>query len=157
MCIRDSINAEYGILNDNDMSIAPAVGALSAYLAKIISSRPFLSLRDFGKKMIAMLPRPLADRARQAEEYARGMAAGGGTLFDELGFYYVGPIDGHNMEHLLPVLENVRDAIDGPILVHVVTEKGRGHPFEAVSYTHLRAHETVLDLVCRLLLEKKKR
>ncbi len=118
------------ILNDNDMSIAPAVGALSAYLAKIISSRPFLSLRDFGKKMIAMLPRPLADRARQAEEYARGMAAGGGTLFDELGFYYVGPIDGHNMEHLLPVLENVRDAIDGPILVHVVTEKGRGHPFE---------------------------
>ncbi len=117
------------ILNDNDMSIAPAVGAMSAYLAKVISSRPFLSLRDFGKKMIAMLPRPLADRARQAEEYARGMAAGGGTLFDELGFYYVGPIDGHNMEHLLPVLENVRDAIDGPILVHVVTEKGRGHPF----------------------------
>ncbi|MCJ9429111.1 1-deoxy-D-xylulose-5-phosphate synthase [Kordiimonas marina] len=117
------------ILNDNDMSIAPAVGALSAYLAKIVSSRTFLSIRDFGKKMINMLPRPLADRARQAEEYARGIAAGGGTLFDELGFYYVGPIDGHNMEHLLPVLENVRDAIDGPILVHVVTEKGHGHPF----------------------------
>ncbi|WP_262689509.1 1-deoxy-D-xylulose-5-phosphate synthase [Kordiimonas aestuarii] len=118
------------ILNDNDMSIAPAVGGLSAYLAKIVSSHTFLSLRGIGKKLIDMLPRPLADRARQAEEYARGMAAGGGTLFDELGFYYVGPIDGHNLDHLLPVLENVRDAIDGPILVHVVTEKGRGHPFE---------------------------
>ncbi len=117
------------ILNDNDMSIAPAVGGLSAYLAKIISSKPFMEMRDWGKKMIEILPRPLADRARQAEEYARGMAAGGGTLFDELGFYYVGPIDGHNMDHLLPVLENVRDAIDGPILVHVVTEKGKGHPF----------------------------
>ena len=119
------------ILNDNDMSIAPAVGALSAYLAKIISSETFLSLRGFGKKIIEMLPKPLADRARLAEETARGMAAGGGTLFDELGFYYVGPIDGHNMEHLLPVLENVRDAADGPMLIHVVTEKGRGHPFEA--------------------------
>ncbi|MCK0069721.1 1-deoxy-D-xylulose-5-phosphate synthase [Kordiimonas laminariae] len=117
------------ILNDNDMSIAPAVGGLSAYLAKIISSKPFMEMRDWGKKMIELLPRPLADRARQAEEYARGMATGGGTLFDELGFYYVGPIDGHNMDHLLPVLENVRDAIDGPILVHVVTEKGKGHPF----------------------------
>lgn len=118
------------ILNDNDMSIAPAVGGLSAYLAKIVSSHTFLSLRDFGKKIIEKLPRAIADRARQAEEYARGMAAGGGTLFDELGFYYVGPIDGHNMDHLLPVLENVRDAFDGPILVHVVTEKGKGHPFE---------------------------
>lgn len=117
------------ILNDNDMSIAPAVGSLSAYLAKIISSGPFLSLREFGKKIIEMLPRPLADRARLAEETARGMAIGGGTLFDELGFYYVGPIDGHRMDHLLPVLENVRDATEGPILVHVVTEKGRGHPF----------------------------
>lgn len=117
------------ILNDNDMSIAPAVGGLSAYLARIISSETFLSLRGFGKKIIEMLPKPLADRARLAEETARGMAAGGGTLFDELGFYYVGPIDGHNMEHLLPVLENVRDAADGPMLIHVVTEKGRGHPF----------------------------
>lgn len=117
------------ILNDNDMSIAPAVGGLSAYLAKIISSETFLSLRGFGKKIVEMLPKPLADRARLAEETARGMAAGGGTLFDELGFYYVGPIDGHNMDHLLPVLENVRDATDGPMLVHVVTEKGRGHPF----------------------------
>ncbi|MBL4639873.1 MAG: 1-deoxy-D-xylulose-5-phosphate synthase, partial [Kordiimonadaceae bacterium] len=118
------------ILNDNDMSIAPAVGALSAYLAKIISSETFLSLRGFGKKIIELLPRPLADRARLWEESARGMALGGGTLFDELGFYYVGPIDGHNMDHLLPVLENVRDTGEGPILVHVVTEKGRGHPFE---------------------------
>ena len=117
------------ILNDNDMSIAPAVGGLSAYLAKIISSETFLSLRGFGKKFIEMLPRALADRARLWEESARGLALGGGTLFDELGFYYVGPIDGHKMDHLLPVLENVRDAVDGPILVHVVTEKGKGHPF----------------------------
>jgi len=117
------------ILNDNDMSIAPAVGGLSAYLAKIISSETFLSMRGFGKKLIEMLPRPLADRARVWEESARGIAIGGGTLFDELGFYYVGPVDGHNMDHLLPVLENVRDAKDGPILVHVVTEKGKGHPF----------------------------
>jgi 1-deoxy-D-xylulose-5-phosphate synthase len=117
------------ILNDNDMSIAPAVGGLSAYLARIISSETFLSLRGFGKKLIEMLPRPLADRARLWEESARGLALGGGTLFDELGFYYVGPIDGHNLDHLMPVLENVRDAIDGPILVHVVTEKGKGHPF----------------------------
>ncbi|WP_373460195.1 1-deoxy-D-xylulose-5-phosphate synthase [Pseudokordiimonas caeni] len=118
------------ILNDNDMSIAPAVGAMSAYLARILSSQSFLSFREFGKKLIAKLPKPLANTARRAEEYARGIATGG-TLFDELGFYYVGPIDGHNMEHLLPVLENVRDAEEGPILVHVVTEKGRGHPFEA--------------------------
>ncbi|GHF26645.1 1-deoxy-D-xylulose-5-phosphate synthase [Kordiimonas sediminis] len=117
------------ILNDNDMSIAPAVGAMSAYLAKILSSHQFLSLRDIGKKLISKLPRSLANTARRAEEYARGIATGG-TLFDELGFYYVGPIDGHNMDHMLPILENVRDAQDGPILVHVVTEKGRGHPFE---------------------------
>ncbi|PCI62225.1 MAG: 1-deoxy-D-xylulose-5-phosphate synthase [Kordiimonadales bacterium] len=118
------------ILNDNDMSIAPAVGGLSAYLAKIISSETFLSLRGFGKKIIEMLPRPLADRARLWEESVRGMAIGGGTLFDELGFYYVGPIDGHRMDHLIPILENVRDTHEGPILVHVVTEKGRGHPFD---------------------------
>lgn len=117
------------ILNDNDMSIAPAVGGLSAYLAKIISSETFLSLRGAGKKLIEMMPRPLADRARLWEESARGLAIGGGTLFDELGFYYVGPIDGHNMDHLLPVLENVRDAQEGPMLIHVVTEKGKGHPF----------------------------
>ena len=117
------------ILNDNDMSIAPAVGAMSAYLARIHSSRSFMTLRDIGKKLIEHLPRPLADTARRAEEYARGITTGG-TLFDELGMYYVGPIDGHNMDHLLPVLENVRDAPYGPILIHVVTEKGKGHPFE---------------------------
>jgi 1-deoxy-D-xylulose-5-phosphate synthase len=116
------------ILNDNDMSIAPPVGALSAYLARLLSSRPFLSMRDAMKAMARRLPRSLHVAARKADEYARGMATGG-TLFEELGFYYVGPIDGHNMEHLLPVLENVRDAKDGPILVHVVTQKGKGYKF----------------------------
>ncbi|USI71901.1 1-deoxy-D-xylulose-5-phosphate synthase [Sphingomonas morindae] len=114
------------ILNDNDMSIAPPVGGLSAYLAQIVSSRPFLSLRDVAKKIAQRLPRPLADAARKTDEYARGMAIGG-TLFEELGFYYVGPIDGHNLDHLIPVLENVRDAAQGPILVHVVTKKGHGY------------------------------
>jgi 1-deoxy-D-xylulose-5-phosphate synthase len=114
------------ILNDNDMSIAPPVGALSAYLARLLSSRSYFSIRDIGKQMAKHLPRPLQTAARRAEEYARGMATGG-TLFEELGFYYVGPINGHRMDHLLPVLENVRDAKDGPILVHVVTQKGKGY------------------------------
>ena len=114
------------ILNDNDMSIAPPVGGLSAYLAQIVSSRPFLSLRDLAKKFANRLPRPLADAARKTDEFARGMAMGG-TLFEELGFYYVGPVDGHNLEQLIPVLENVRDAGEGPILVHVVTQKGKGY------------------------------
>ncbi len=116
------------VLNDNDMSIAPAVGSLSAYLARILSSRSFLTVREAAKKFLDSLPRTLAETARRAEEYARGIATGG-TLFDELGFYYIGPIDGHNLDHLLPVLENVRDTDFGPILVHVVTEKGRGNPF----------------------------
>jgi len=116
------------ILNDNDMSIAPAVGAMSAYLAKILSSRSFLTVRDIAKRFLDFLPKPMADMARRAEQNARGTATGS-TLFDELGFYYVGPIDGHNMDHLLPVLENVRDAKQGPMLVHVVTEKGRGNPW----------------------------
>ena len=121
------------ILNDNDMSIAPPVGALSAYLAQIVSSRPFLSLRDLAKRIARKLPRPLHDAARKTEEFARGLATGG-TLFEELGFYYVGPVDGHNLEHLLPVLENVRDAEEGPILVHVVTQKGKGYaPAEAAA------------------------
>lgn len=121
------------ILNDNDMSIAPPVGALSAYLARLLSSRPFLGLRDAAKHVAKRLPRPLQQAAKRAEEYARGMATGG-TLFEELGFYYVGPIDGHNLEHLLPVLENVRDAPEGPILVHVVTQKGKGYaPAEAAA------------------------
>jgi len=119
------------ILNDNDMSIAPPVGALSAYLARLLSSHSYLSLRDIGKQLARLLPRSLQTAARRAEEYARGMATGG-TLFEELGFYYVGPIDGHKLDHLLPVLENVRDAKDGPILVHVVTQKGKGYaPAEA--------------------------
>ena len=123
------------ILNDNDMSIAPPVGALSAYLARLLSSRSFLELREAVKQLARRaLPPPLAKAAARAEEYARGMATGGGTLFEELGFYYVGPIDGHNLEHLLPVLENVRDAAEGPILVHVVTQKGKGYaPAEAAA------------------------
>ncbi|WP_442679160.1 1-deoxy-D-xylulose-5-phosphate synthase [Sphingomonas sp. ASY06-1R] len=119
------------ILNDNDMSIAPPVGGLSAYLAWLVSSKPFLGLRDIAKRIARRLPRPLHDAARKSEEFARGMAMGG-TLFEQLGFYYVGPIDGHNLDHLIPVLENVRDAGEGPILVHVVTKKGKGYaPAEA--------------------------
>jgi len=114
------------ILNDNDMSIAPPVGALSAYLAQIVSSRPFLTMRDIAKRVARAMPRPLHSAARKADEFARGLAMGG-TLFEELGFYYVGPVDGHDLDHLLPVLENVRDAEEGPILVHVVTQKGKGY------------------------------
>ena len=119
------------ILNDNDMSIAPPVGGLSAYLAKIVSSRPFLELREVARKLSRKLPEPLHVAARKTDEFARGMAMGG-TLFEELGFYYVGPIDGHNLDHLIPVLENVRDAAEGPCLIHVVTQKGKGYaPAEA--------------------------
>jgi 1-deoxy-D-xylulose-5-phosphate synthase len=120
------------VLNDNDMSIAPPVGAMSAYLSRLISSRSFLSLRDFAAKMAKRFPRTLERTARRAEEYARGILTGG-TLFEELGFYYVGPIDGHNLDHLLPVLRNLRDS-DGmePVLLHVVTQKGKGYaPAEA--------------------------
>ncbi|MBB5752080.1 1-deoxy-D-xylulose-5-phosphate synthase [Prosthecomicrobium pneumaticum] len=119
------------ILNDNDMSIAPPTGAMSAYLARLVSGRAYRSFRGAAKQLAKKLPRFLHDKAKQAEEYARGFWTGG-TLFEELGFYYVGPIDGHNLTHLLPVLENVRDATDGPILVHVVTQKGKGYaPAEA--------------------------
>jgi len=119
------------ILNDNDMSIAPPVGAMSAYLARLVSSRSYRGLREIGKKLAHLLPRPMEVGAKRAEEFARGMVTGG-TLFEELGFYYVGPIDGHNLDHLIPVLENVRDAQNGPILVHVVTKKGKGYaPAEA--------------------------
>ena len=121
------------ILNDNDMSIAPPVGGLSAYLARLVSSRPFLSLREVAKRISRKLPEPLHIAARKTDEFARGMAMGG-TLFEELGFYYVGPIDGHNLEHLIPVLENVRDAAEGPCLIHVVTKKGHGYaPAEAAA------------------------
>ncbi|UZK71131.1 1-deoxy-D-xylulose-5-phosphate synthase [Sphingomonas sp. S1-29] len=114
------------ILNDNDMSIAPPVGGLSAYLSRIVSSREFLGLRETLKKFARRLPRPMHAAARKTDEFARGLTMGG-TLFEELGFYYVGPIDGHNLDHLIPVLENVRDAEEGPILVHVVTKKGKGY------------------------------
>jgi 1-deoxy-D-xylulose-5-phosphate synthase len=119
------------ILNDNDMSIAPPVGAMSAYLARLISSKEYRGIRKVGKKIAEKLPRFMKERARRAEHYARGLAVGG-TLFDELGFYYVGPIDGHNLDHLIPVLENVRDMKNGPVLIHVVTKKGKGYaPAEA--------------------------
>jgi 1-deoxy-D-xylulose-5-phosphate synthase len=120
------------ILNDNDMSIAPPVGAMSAYLSKVVSSRPFLSVREMMAKLARRFPRPIERTARRAEEFARGLLTGG-TLFEELGFYYVGPIDGHDLDHLLPVLRNLRDAEDAqPILLHVVTKKGKGYaPAEA--------------------------
>ncbi len=114
------------ILNDNDMSIAPPVGAMSAYLARLASSRTWLTLRDTAKQLARHFPKFLYDKAKQAEEYGRGMVTGG-TLFEELGFYYVGPIDGHNLDHLLPILKNVKDA-KGPVLIHVVTKKGKGYP-----------------------------
>jgi len=115
------------ILNDNDMSIAPPVGAMSAYLSKLISSGSFHSVRSLAKEVAKKFPKPLEKAARRAEEFARGMLTGG-TLFEELGFFYVGPIDGHNLDHLLPVLKNVRDSdVEGPILIHAVTQKGKGY------------------------------
>ena len=129
----DAGNRLIVILNDNDMSIAPPVGGLSAYLARLVSSQPFLNLRELAKKISRRLPAPLHIAARKTDEFARGMAMGG-TLFEELGFYYVGPIDGHNLDHLIPVLENVRDAAEGPCLIHVVTKKGHGYaPAEAAA------------------------
>ena len=115
------------ILNDNDMSIAPPVGALSSYLSRLISSKPFRSIRHFAADVAKKFPRGLEEAARKAEEYARGLVTGG-TLFEELGFYYVGPIDGHNLDHLLPILKNLRDDTEpGPVLLHVVTRKGHGY------------------------------
>jgi 1-deoxy-D-xylulose-5-phosphate synthase len=116
------------ILNDNDMSIAPPVGAMSAYLSRLISSRPFLSMRDLMARLARRFPAPLERAAKRADEYARGLLTGG-TLFEELGFYYVGPVDGHDLDHLLPVLRNLREADEyGPVLLHVVTQKGKGYP-----------------------------
>jgi 1-deoxy-D-xylulose-5-phosphate synthase len=121
------------ILNDNEMSIAPPVGAMSSYLSRLTSSNTYRSLREIGKQVAKRLPKFVEKGAQRAEEYARGMLSGG-TLFEELGFYYVGPIDGHNLDHLLPVLKNVRDSKVGPTLIHVVTEKGKGYvPAEAAS------------------------
>jgi 1-deoxy-D-xylulose-5-phosphate synthase len=115
------------ILNDNDMSIAPPTGAMSAYLARLVSGRAYRSLRGAAKQLARRLPKFFYDKARLTEEYGRNFWTGG-TLFEELGFYYVGPIDGHNLDHLLPILKNVRDMEDGPVLIHVVTKKGKGYP-----------------------------
>ena len=119
------------ILNDNDMSIAPPTGAMSSYLARLVSGGAYLGLRETAKQLAKKLPKFFYQKAQRAEEFARGFWTGG-TLFEELGFYYVGPIDGHNLDHLLPILKNVRDSGTGPILVHVVTQKGKGYaPAEA--------------------------
>jgi 1-deoxy-D-xylulose-5-phosphate synthase len=119
------------ILNDNDMSIAPPVGAMSAYLARLVSGDTYRTLRETAKQLGKHLPKFIYNKAAKAEEFARGFWTGG-TMFEELGFYYVGPVDGHNLDHLLPVLKNVRDAETGPILLHVVTQKGKGYaPAEA--------------------------
>lgn len=120
------------ILNDNDMSIAPPVGAMSNYFSRLISSRPYQSFRTMAKGVVSHLPKSLETAAKKVEEYARGMVAGG-TWFEEMGFFYVGPIDGHNLDHLVPVLQNIKDGKeDGPVLIHVVTQKGRGYaPAEA--------------------------
>jgi len=114
------------ILNDNDMSIAPPVGAMSALLAKMVSSAGYQAVRGFAKKIVEDAPRKIKNTAKKAEEYSRGMVTGG-TWFEELGFYYVGPVDGHDLDHLLPVLENVKNMKNGPVLVHVVTQKGKGY------------------------------
>jgi 1-deoxy-D-xylulose-5-phosphate synthase len=120
------------ILNDNDMSIAPPVGAMSAYLSRLYSGKTYRTLREAAKQLGNHLPKIIANRANRVEEYSRGFMMDGGTLFEELGFYYVGPIDGHNLDHLLPVLANVRDMQTGPVLIHVVTQKGKGYgPAEA--------------------------
>ena len=127
------------ILNDNDMSIAPPVGALSAYLSRLISSHSYRGLRHLAKDVVKHLPEPMRRVAKRAEEYARGMVTGG-TLFEELGFYYVGPIDGHNLDHLLPVLQNIRDwDEEAPVLVHVVTEKGHGYAPASMTADKLHA------------------
>jgi 1-deoxy-D-xylulose-5-phosphate synthase len=115
------------ILNDNDMSIARPVGAMSAYLSRLWSGGAYQGFRHFAKNLAHKLGRPIEDFGRRAEEYTRGMTLGGGTLFEELGFYYVGPIDGHNLDHLIPVLENARDGDFGPILIHCRTQKGKGY------------------------------
>ncbi|MEO0500599.1 MAG: 1-deoxy-D-xylulose-5-phosphate synthase, partial [Pseudomonadota bacterium] len=142
------------ILNDNDMSIAPPVGGLSAYLARAVSSSEYLGLRSLASKFAKKLHKKVHAVTAKAEEFARGMATGG-TLFEELGFYYVGPIDGHNLDHLIPVLENVRDTAEGPILVHVVTKKGHGYaPAEASADKYHGV--TKFDVVSGEMAPKKK-
>lgn len=135
------------ILNDNDMSIAPPTGAMSSYLSRIVSSKEYRSIRHIAKEFANLFPRPIKEAARKAEHYARGMVTGG-TLFEELGFYYVGPIDGHNLEHLIPVLENVRDAPEGgPVLIHVVTQKGHGYAPAEASADKLHAVQPKFNVV----------
>ncbi len=117
------------VLNDNDMSIAPPTGAMSAYLSRVVSSHAYRSFRHVAKQLSTYFPRRIQKAAERAEEYARVLPTGGTTLFEELGFYYLGPLDGHNLDHLIPVLENIRDDDDrGPVLIHVVTQKGKGYP-----------------------------
>lgn len=121
------------ILNDNDMSIAPPTGAMSAYLARLASGRTYMGFRDFGKKLTAYLGKNIDRAITRAVEHARGYVTGG-TMFEEMGFYHIGPIDGHSFDHLLPVLRNVRDNANGPVLIHVVTQKGKGYaPAEAAA------------------------
>lgn len=115
------------ILNDNDMSIAPPVGGMSAYLAKQVSGGAYQNFRRLGKKVAEHMPRPFRNAARKAEEYARGMITGG-TFFEELGFYYIGPVDGHDMDNLVPILKNAAAITDRPVVVHVVTQKARAMP-----------------------------
>ena len=126
------------ILNDNDMSIAPPVGGMSAYLAGLASGGAYRTIRRMGKNVAEHLPRPFKEAARKAEEYGRGMVTGG-TFFEELGFYYVGPIDGHNMDQLVPILKNVREITDQPVVVHVVTQKGKGYTHAENSADKLHA------------------
>ncbi|NDA08745.1 MAG: hypothetical protein EBZ18_04975 [Alphaproteobacteria bacterium] len=117
------------VLNDNDMSIAPAVGALSSYLSQLISSRPFHSIRELAKQVASRFPAEIERTAKRAEEMARGLV-GSSTIFSQLGFFYIGPVDGHDLDQLIPILKNLRDGPNrGPVLLHVVTEKGKGHPF----------------------------
>src|SRR5580704_2063427 len=133
------------VLNDNDMSIAPPVGAMSGHLSRLLSGSPYVSLRNFGRSVAEQLPKPLEMVARKAEEFARGFVAGG-TLFDEMGFYYVGPVDGHNIDHLLPVLKNARDSkLDKPILIHVVTGKQNKPVANAPAYQAVFAKALIAE------------
>lgn len=116
------------ILNDNEMSIAPPVGAMSRHLTRIVSSKPYINAREIGKKITDLLPSPVRNAAKRAEESARHALGHSGTMFEEMGFYYIGPVDGHNMDQLLPILRNVRDSDhEGPVLIHTITQKGKGY------------------------------
>ncbi|MEM9010574.1 MAG: 1-deoxy-D-xylulose-5-phosphate synthase [Pseudomonadota bacterium] len=128
------------ILNDNEMSIAPPVGAMSSYLARLLSGKGYHDFREAAKRALELLPEPFREGAKKMEEFAKGMTVGG-TLFEELGFTYIGPIDGHDMDHLLPVLRNVRDNADGPVLIHAITTKGKGYEYAegAADRGHARA------------------